>query len=189
MEKEFHEAFQTALDRAITADIQYQSRERITLGDAVQREEVINGFKRYYGIVDGVISNNTEINATYDGLAIYGEIPQSLYANLQEYQYLVENRLPMYYKMYLQRQLDEYKTCVRYLGGLRNFLYYIEDEAGNPVGGNTTKGEISDEKMHLIIKPVLHHILHNAALFLLSRHPYQVDRTQRQQECRTHGFL
>ncbi len=39
--------------------------------------------------------------------------------------------------------------------------------------------------MHLIIKPVLHHILHNAALFLLSRHPYQVDRTQRQQECRS----
>ncbi len=149
--EEFHEAFQTALDRAITADIQYQSRERITLGDAVQREEVINGFKRYYGIVDGVISNNTEINATYDGLAIYGEIPQSLYANLQEYQYLVENRLPMYYKMYLQRQLDEYKTCVRYLGGLRNFLYYIGDEAGNPVGGNTTKGEISDEERTLVL--------------------------------------
>lgn len=149
--EEFHEAFRTALDRAITADIQYQSEERISAGEAARREEVINGFKRYYGIIDGVISSNTEINATYDGLEIYGEIPESLYANLQEYQYLVENRLPMYYKMYLQRQLDEYKTCVRYLGGLRNFLYYIEDEAGNPIGGNTTKGEISDEERTLVL--------------------------------------
>ena len=112
---------------------------------------MINGFKRYYGIIDGVISGNTEINETYDGLEIYGEIPETLYANLQEYQYLVENRLPMYYKMYLQRQLDEYKTCVRYLGGLRNFLYYIEDEEGNPVGGNTTKGEISDAERTLVL--------------------------------------
>lgn len=149
--EEFHAAYRGALDRAITADILYQNEARISAGEAASREEVINGFKRYYGIIDGVISGNTEINETYDGLEIYGEIPESLSANLLEYQYLVENRLPMYYKMYLQRQLDEYKSCVRYLDGLRNFLYYIEDEEGNPVGGNTTKGEISDAERTLVL--------------------------------------
>lgn len=149
--EEFHNAFHTALDMAIMADIQYQSEERILAGEAADRDEVIYGFKRYYNIIDGVISSNTEINDTFDGLNIYGEIPESLYANLQEYQYLVENRLPMYYQMYLQNQLDKYRTCIRYLDGLRNFLYYIEDEAGNPVGGNTSKGEVSDAERTLVL--------------------------------------
>lgn len=149
--KEFRDAFRTALDMAIMADIQYQSEEWILAGEAADRDEVIYGFKRYYNIIDGVISSNTEINETFDGLNIFGEIPGSLYANLQEYQYLVENRLPMYYQMYLQSQLDEYRTCIRYLDGLRNFLYFIEDASGHPFGGNTSRGEISDEEYTLAL--------------------------------------
>ena len=147
----FRDFFSDTLDRAVLTDIYYRSEQRIEAGEAVDREELLNGFKRYYGIIDGVITGNTEINETYDGLILYGEIPESLEENLEEYQYLVESRLPSYYKMYLQRQLDEYKDCTRYLEGMKNFLYYVEDEKGNVVGGNATKGEISEAARTLVL--------------------------------------
>ena len=137
--EEFCEFFSNTLDQAVLADIYYQSEGRIEAGLAVDREELLNGFKRYYGIIDGVITGNTEVNETYDGLIVYGNIPESLHENLTEYEELVESRLPSYYKMYIQRQLDEYKNCVRYLDGMKNFLYYVEDENGNVIGGNTSK--------------------------------------------------
>ena len=149
--KEFHEFFSKTLDQVVLADIYYQSEERIAAGEAVDREELISGFKRYYGIMDGVITGNTEINETYDGLTIYGTIPESLQANLQEYQELVESRLPSYYKMYIQRQLDEYKNSVRYLEEMKNFLYYVEDETGNIVGGNVSKAEIGEAERTLVL--------------------------------------
>ena len=149
--EEFREFFSNTLDRAVLADIYYQSEERIEAGLAVDREELLNGFKRYYGIVDGVITGNTEVNETYDGLIIYGNIPESLHENLAEYEELVESRLPSYYKMYIQRQLDEYKNCVRYLDGMKNFLYYVEDENGTVIGGNTTKSEIGEAERTLVL--------------------------------------
>ena len=149
--EEFRQFFSKTLDQAVLADIYYQSEERIKAGEAVDREELITGFKRYYGIMDGVITGNTEINETYDGLTIYGTIPASLQENLAEYQMLVESRLPSYCKMYVQRQLDEYKSCVRYLENMKNFLYYVEDEEGNIVGGNATKGEIADAERTLVL--------------------------------------
>ena len=124
---EFQDFFHETLDQVVLADIYYQNEERIENGEAVDREELIDGFKRYYGIIDGVITNNTRINPSYDGLLIYGEIPERLQENLREYQELVESRLPSYYKMYIQRQLDEYKKCIRELEGLKNFLYYVEE--------------------------------------------------------------
>nr|WP_294681216.1 HAMP domain-containing sensor histidine kinase [uncultured Anaerotignum sp.] len=149
--EEFHEFFSHTLDQAVLADIYYRSEERIEAGLAVDREELLSGFKRYYGIVDGIITGNTEVNKTYDGLILQGNIPESLQENLKEYQDLVESRLPSYYKMYIQRQLDEYKSCVRYLAGVKNFLYYIEDENGNVIGGNATKGEIREAERTLVL--------------------------------------
>ena len=149
--KEFHVFFSETLDQVVLADIYYQNEERITAGEAVDREELISGFKRYYGIMDGVITGNTEINETYDGLTIYGTIPESLQTNLKEYQGLVESRLPSYYKMYIQRQLDEYKSSVRYLEEMKNFLYYVEDENGNIIGGNASKAEIGEAERTLVL--------------------------------------
>ena len=149
--EEFREAFSRTLDRAVQADIYYQNEDRVSKGAAVDRNDLLNGFKRYYGIIDGIITGNTEINAAYDGLLLHGEIPESLQGNLEEYRNLVESRLPAYYKMYIQRQLDEYKNCIRYLEGVRNFLYYVEDENGNVVGGNAAKGEISQEARTLVL--------------------------------------
>ena len=62
--EEFHNFFSETLDQAVLADIYYQSEERIEAGEAVDREELISGFKRYYGIMDGIITGNTEINET-----------------------------------------------------------------------------------------------------------------------------
>lgn len=149
--QEFHEFFGETLDQAVQADIYYRSEERIAAGEVVDRDKLISGFKRYYGIVDGVITGNTEINDTYDGLNIYGSIPDSLQENLTEYEGLVESRLPSYYQMYLQRQLDEYKNCVRYLEGMKNFLYYVEDENGNIMGGNASKSEIGEAERTLVL--------------------------------------
>lgn len=148
---EFQDFFSETLDQVVLADVYYQNEERISAGEAVDREELISGFKRYYGIMDGVITGNTEINETYDGLIIYGDIPESLQANLAEYQKLVESRLPSYYKMYIQRQLDEYKNCVRYLENMKNFLYYVEDENGTVVGGNASKAEMEDAERTLVL--------------------------------------
>lgn len=149
--EEFHRIFSDALDQAVLADVYYRSEERIEAGEAVDREDLLNGFKRYYGIVDGIITGNTEVNATYDGLLVYGNIPESLHKNLWEYQGLVESRLPQYYKMYLQRQLDEYKTCTRYLDGMKNFLYYVEDENGHVIGGNASKSAIGEAARTLVL--------------------------------------
>lgn len=149
--QEFHALFSKTLDHAVLSDIYYRNENRIEAGETVDREELISGFKRYYGIMDGVITGNTEINETFDGLIIYGTIPESLQENLKEYQGLVESRLPSYYKMYIQRQLDEYKSSVRYLEGMRNFLYYVEDENGNLVGGNASKGEIGEAERTLVL--------------------------------------
>lgn len=148
---EFRRVFSEALDNVVQADIYYQNEERIQNGEAVDREELISGFKRYYGIMDGVITGNTEINQTYDGLIVYGKIPDSLQGNLTEYQTLVETRLPSYYKMYIQRQLDEYKSCVRQLEEMKNFLYYVEDERGNVVAGNADKNEIANAERTLVL--------------------------------------
>lgn len=148
---EFRNAFSEALDQAVLADVYYQSEAHIMAGGAVDRETLLTGFKRYYGVIDGVITDNTEINAAYDGLLLQGAIPESLQANFEDYRELVESRLPSYYKMYLQRQLDEYKNCIRYLDGMRNFLYYMEDAEGNIVGGNASRSEVNAAERTLVL--------------------------------------
>lgn len=149
--EEFYVLFSDLVDRAVQASIYYQNEARIAAGEAVDRQELIGDFKRYYGIIDGVITGNTEIKDTYDGLLIYGNIPESLHENLKEYQYLVESRLPLYYKMYIQKQLDDYKNCQRQLESAKNFLYYVEDENGNVIDGNALRGELGEQERTIVL--------------------------------------
>lgn len=140
---EFRNAFYEVLDKVVLADVQYESETKIKNGEKINREELLNGFKRYYGIIDGVITGSTEINENYDGLIVYGTIPETLQSNFLEYEELVESRLPQYREIYIQNQLDEYRAAVRYLDSLVNFRYFVEDETGAIVAGNATRGEVS----------------------------------------------
>ncbi|MDO4530489.1 MAG: HAMP domain-containing sensor histidine kinase [Bacillota bacterium] len=148
---EFRLAFDEILDHMVLAEVHYQSQERIEAGETVDREEMLSSFRRYYNVTDGIITGNTRVNDTFDGLEIYGNIPEGMQDNLLEYQELVESRLPSYYRMYIQRQLDEYKSSTRYLEDTENFLYYIEDEAGNIIGGNASIGEVTAEQRTLVL--------------------------------------
>ncbi|WP_352401173.1 MFS domain-containing histidine kinase [Anaerotignum sp.] len=141
---EFRSQFAQVLDDVIMTEVYYRNENRILSGELVDRDELIVDFKRYYGIKDGIITGNTSINEDFDGLVIHGSIPNSLKTNFNEYKELVESRLPLYRKMYIQNQLDEYKRSVRFLSGLTNFVYYVEDAYGNVVAGNTTRGEMSN---------------------------------------------
>lgn len=147
---ELRNLFFSALDEAVLADVYYESEAKIQSGEKVDREALLAGFKRYYNIIDGVITGNTEINDTYDGLIVYGNIPERLEDKFLEYQELVETRLPQYRQMYIQDQLDEYREAVRYLEGLTNFYYFVEDDQGHVVAGNATRAEVSS-KSHTIM--------------------------------------
>lgn len=148
---EFKSEFARVLDEVIMTEAYYRNENRILSGELVNAEELIADFKRYYGIKDGVITGNTSINDNFDGLVTHGSIPSSLKNNFDEYKELVESRLPLYRKMYIQNQLDEYKRSVRHLSGLTNFLYYVEDSRGNVVAGNTTRGEMSNIERTIVL--------------------------------------
>lgn len=140
---EFRNAVYVVLDDVVLADVFYESETKIKEGEKIDRDALIEGFKRYYGIIDGVITGSTEINEDYDGLIVYGTIPSTLESNFLEYQELVESRLPQYREIYIQNQLDDYRAAVRALDDLVNFRYFVEDENGVILGGNATRGEIS----------------------------------------------
>jgi signal transduction histidine kinase len=141
---EFKNSFAQALDEVILSEVYYRNESRISSGELIDREELLTDFKRYYGIKEGIITGNTSINETFDGLITHGSIPNSLKHNFDEYKELVESRLPLYRKMYIQNQLDDFKSSIRYLNGMTNFLYFVEDSSGNVVAGNTTRGEMSN---------------------------------------------
>ena len=133
----FHNHFFYEMDCVVGADIYYQSEERILAGDCIDRESLINDFKSYYWIKDGIITSNTEINDTYDDLIVTGEIPESLQENFEEYLSLVQNNLPAFRDITIQNQLDEYRTFRKHLDSVVNFYYYVEDAKGNVIAGNT----------------------------------------------------
>lgn len=149
--KEFRRMFYDALDKAILVDVRYESEADIQSGEKVNRQELISGFKRYYNIIDGVITSSTKINDTYDGLIVYGTIPETLQENFIEYSQLVETRLPQYRQMYIQNQLDEYRKAVRYLEGLQNFYYFVEDETGRIVAGNAGRTEVNNKNRTIML--------------------------------------
>lgn len=148
---EFRRMFYDALDKAILVDVHYESEIKIQNGEKVNRQELISGFKRYYNIIDGVITSSTKINDTYDGLIVYGTIPETLRENFIEYSQLVETRLPQYRQMYIQNQLDEYRRAVRYLEGLQNFYYFVEDDAGRVVAGNAGRTEVNNKDRTIML--------------------------------------
>ena len=133
----FHNHFFYDMDCVVGADIYYQSEERILAGDCIDRESLINDFKSYYWIKDGIITSNTEINDTYDDLIVTGDIPESLQENFEEYLSLVQNNLPAFRDITIQNQLDEYRTFRKHLDSVVNFYYYVEDAKGNVIAGNT----------------------------------------------------
>ncbi len=149
--EEFRGLFDEMLDHMVLAEVKYRSQEYIEEGNAVEREALLDAFRRYYHVTEGIITGNIRVNETYDGLEIYGSIPDGMQENLRGYQELVETRLPAYYRMYIQRQADEYRNSIRYLEDTKNFLYYVEDEAGNMVGGNATRGELAAAKRTLVL--------------------------------------
>ncbi len=149
--KEFRRMFYDALDKAILVDVHYGNETNIQSGEKVNRQELISGFKRYYNIIDGVITSSTKINDTYDGLMVYGTIPETLQENFIEYSQLVETRLPQYRQMYIQNQLDEYRKAVRYLEGLQNFYYFVEDDAGYIVAGNAGRAEVNNKNRTMML--------------------------------------
>lgn len=148
---EFRKMFYDALDKAILVDVHYESETKIQNGKKVNREELIAGFKRYYNIIDGVITSSTKINDTYDGLIVYGTIPETLQENFIEYSQLVETRLPQYRQMYIQNQLDDYRKAVRYLEGLQNFYYFVEDGSGRMVAGNASRTEVNNKDRTIML--------------------------------------
>ena len=149
--RQFDDTLCQALDTAVLVDVHYQTEERISAGEFVDREELISGFKRYYNIIDGIIAANTQINETYDGLIIYNEIPERLSTNFEEYKQLVESRLPAYRQMYIQNQLDEFKNARRTQEGYRNFRYYVEDGRGKVVAGNASRTEVNGLERTLVL--------------------------------------
>lgn len=62
-----------------------KAKPRYSQGKSGQ-EALLAGFMRYYNIIDGVITGNTEINDTYDGLIVYGVIPERLEDKFIEYE-------------------------------------------------------------------------------------------------------
>lgn len=146
---ELQHLFYSVLDDAIAVDVFYQSEKNIETGEKLDREELIAGFKRYYSIVDGVITSNTQINDTYDDVIVDGTIPERLQENFLEYQTLVKTRLQQYRQMYIQDQLDDYRNHVRSLESVQNFHYIVEDATGKVVAGNATRAEIN-QKTHTV---------------------------------------
>ena len=139
----FRSTVDMLLDDVVAVDIVYKNEEKILNGDSINREDLISSFKSYYGVVDGIITKSTEINDTYDGLIIRQSIPNNLYDNFIEYRGLVEDSLPKYRAIYIQSQLEDYRSRKRELSKYSNFYYYLEDENDKKIAGNTALGQIS----------------------------------------------
>ena len=148
----FRGRFNKLMDDVVDVHILYQDEEHIESGELITREEMISSFKNYYGIMDGVITQSTKINNTYDGFEVLGEIPDSLKANFIEYKDLVENRLPQYRKMYIRNQLEDYRSRRQELEKNKNFLYYLQDKDGVKVAGNITKSGITNLDRTIVVE-------------------------------------
>ena len=144
----FREQFDTLLYYAVETNLIYKSQGNIEDGKAINEDELIRSFKKYYNVVDGIITGNTKI--INDKLILVGNIPEYLYENYKEYEYLVNNRLSTYRKIYIQNQLDKYNEQIKTIEQYNNFYYCIEDENGNVIYGNSDKEKILSFTTHFI---------------------------------------
>lgn len=147
----FRIRFNRLLDDIIGISIYYEDESSIEAGKHLSREELLDSFKTYYNVIDGVITQSTEVNDTYDGLIVRNTIPENLQENFEEYKTLVETRLPQYRKMFIQNQLEYYRSMKRELNEYENFFYYLEDENGVKIAGNISKDGIADMQRTIVL--------------------------------------
>ena len=144
----FRNKFDTLLYYAVETNVVYKSQGNIEDGKAINEDDLIQKFKEYYNVADGIITSNTEI--VDDKLVLTGTIPDYLQENYKEYEYLVNNRLSTYRKIYIQDQLNIYNHQMDELSSYKNFYYCIEDENGNIIAQNKDKDEILKFKNYFI---------------------------------------
>lgn len=144
----FRNKFDNLLYYAVETNLVYKSQGNIEDGKAINEDDLIRSFKEYYNVADGIITSNTQI--IDDTLVLTGTIPDYLQENYKEYEYLVNNRLPTYRKIYIQNQLEKYNYQNDTLKSYNNFYYCIEDENGNIIYGNEDSEKILSFKNHFI---------------------------------------
>ena len=144
----FRETFDRLLSYSVETNMVYKSQGNIEDGKAINEDDLIESFKRYYNVADGIITSNTEI--INDKLVLTGQIPDYLEENYLEYEYLVNNKLSTYRRIYIQNQLNTYNYEKNYLDSFKNFYYCIEDEKGNPIYGNAKSEDILKLKNYFI---------------------------------------
>ena len=101
----FRTRFDKLLSDVINVSVYFKDEKSIEAGEHLSKEDLLTSFKNYYSVIDGVITQSTEVNDTYDGLIIKNKIPENLQSNFEEYKTLVETRLYQYRNMYIQNQL------------------------------------------------------------------------------------
>ena len=144
--------FERLLDDVVKVNLIYQSEGNIREGGAVNEEELLQGFKTYYNIQDGIITANTEVTPSDEVVIIQvGEIPEELMDNFEEYSELVCTKLKSYPNLYIQGQLDDFNQAKKELDSYHNFLYAIESKDGNPVAGNTAIEDILAQNQYIIL--------------------------------------
>ena len=148
----FRTRFDKLLSDVINVSVYFKDEKSIEAGEHLSKEDLLTSFKNYYSVIDGVITQSTEVNDTYDGLIIKNKIPENLQSNFEEYKTLVETRLYQYRNMYIQNQLEVYRNMKRELNDYENFFYYLEDENGNKISGNISKEGISNMTRSIILE-------------------------------------
>jgi len=146
----FRESFDELSDTAIKVNLVYKSEGNIREGKAVDEDELIAGFKQYYNIVDGVITDNTIINDDYK-VEITGKIPEEKLVNFNEYETLVNTKLRDYKNMYIQNQLNDYIDKKVEIDSYVNYYFCIENADGSYIAGNTSKDHVLSLKQYIVL--------------------------------------
>ena len=147
----FRNKFDEVCDEAILVNLVYKSEGNIRDGKAVDQNDLIEEFKDYYNIIDGVITSNTTISDDYT-VTVTGEIPEDLIVNYNEYENLVETKLRDYRNIYIQNQLNDYIDKKVDLDKYVNYFYSIETKDGSYVAGNASVDYITALEQHMVLE-------------------------------------
>ena len=148
----FADEFEQLLDDAIRMDLLYKSEGNIREGGAVNEEELLDEFKVYYNVRDGVITSNTVVEEDNTVSIISPDaIPEDMMNNYYEYADLISTKLKSYRNLYIQNQLDDFNRAKKELESYTNFLYCIENRNGRIVAGNSSMEEILELSQYIIL--------------------------------------
>ena len=112
----FADEFEQLLDDAIRMDLLYKSEGNIREGGAVNEEELLDEFKAYYNVRDGVITSNTVVEEDNTVSIISPDaIPEDMMNNYYEYADLISTKLKSYRNLYIQNQLDDFNRAKKEL--------------------------------------------------------------------------